>query len=191
MIDSGIITRLSLRYKKEAVEDAVRKLEKKILDGSFKNSGNKYGVESYLESICKNYGKDPKEKSLDYKNYRFENIFEELNREKGPGWFAKAISEINEINPGHIKKIKECAITSFHYYKVKSSETYGLTGRDERLLTTLYVTEKKPETNEEKALSEKVMARAKEIENKALSEAMAVIWEEGYKNLVMQENEGY
>lgn len=191
MIDSGIITRLSLRYKKEAIEDAVRKLEKKIVDGSFKNSDNKYGVESYLESICKSYGKDPKEKSLDYKNYRFENIFEELSREKGPGWLAKAISEINSIDPGHINKIKECAIISFHYCKVKSSETYGLTGHEERLLTTLYVTKKKPETNEEKTLSEKVMARAKEIENKALSEAMAVVWEEGYKNLVMQENEGY
>lgn len=191
MIDNAIITRLSLRYKKEAVEDAVKKLEKKIMNGSFKNSDNKYGVESYLESICKSYGKDPKEKSLDYKNYRFENIFEELNREKGPGWFAKAISEIREIDPGHIKKIKQAAITSFHYYKVKSSESYGLTGHEERLLTTLYVTEKKPETNEEKALSEKVMARAKEIENKALSEAMAVLWEEGYKNLVIQESYEY
>jgi|GEM_PF-4773569 len=191
MIDSGIIARLTLRFKKDAVDFAVKKLEKKIADGSFKNPDNKYGVEAYLESICEGYGKNPKEKAVDYKNYRCENIFEELTREKGPGWFAKAISEINEINPGHIKKIKECAITSFHYYKVKSSESYGLTGHEERLLTTLYVTEKKPETNEEKALSEKVMARAKEIENKALSEAMAVIWEEGYKNLVMEENERY
>ncbi len=191
MIDSGIITRLSLRYKKEAVEDAVRKLEKKILDGSFKNSDNKYGVESYLESICKSYGKDPKEKSLDYKNYRFENIFEEINREKGPGWFAKAISEMREIDGSHIKKIKQTAMTSWHYWKVKYGETYGLSRKEENILRDLYIKRKKPETDEEKAISDRVFARSKEIERKALSEAMAVIWEEGYKNLVMQENEGY
>ena len=191
MIDSGIIARLTLRFKKDAVDFAVKKLEKKMADGSFKNADNKYGVEAYLESICDGYGKNPKEKAVDYKNYRCENIFEELTREKGGGWFSRAINEMRDVDPIELKKIKQMATTSWHYCKVKSSESYGLTGHEERLLTTLYVTEKKPETNEEKALSEKVMARAKEIENKALSEAMAVIWEEGYKNLVMEENERY
>ena len=191
MIDSGIIARLTLRFKKDAVDFAVKKLEKKMADGSFKNADNKYGVEAYLESICDGYGKNPKEKAVDYKNYRCENIFEELTREKGGGWFSRAINEMRDVDPIELKKIKQMATTSWHYCKVKSSESYGLTGHEERLLTTLYVTEKKPETNEEKALSEKVMVRAKEIENKALSEAMAVIWEEGYKNLVMEENERY
>jgi len=186
MIDSGIIARLTLRFKKDAVDFAVKKLEKKMADGSFKNADNKYGVEAYLESICDGYGKNPKEKAVDYKNYRCENIFEELTREKGEGWFSRAINEMRDVDPIELKKIKQMATTSWHYCKVKSSETYGLTGHEERLLTTLYVTEKKPETNEEKALSEKVMARAKEIEKKALSEAMAVIWEEGYKNLMQE-----
>ena len=56
MIDSGIIARLTLRFKKDAVDFAVKKLEKKMADGSFKNADNKYGVEAYLESICDGYG---------------------------------------------------------------------------------------------------------------------------------------
>jgi len=186
MIDSGIIARLTLRFKKDAVDFAVKKLEKKMADGSFKNADNKYGVESYLESICKNYGKDPKEKSLDYKNYRCENIFEELTREKGEGWFSRAINEMRDVDPIELKKIKQMATTSWHYCKVKSSETYGLTAIQEKILTDMYIENRKPSTHEENVIVDKVIARAKEIEKKALSEAMAVIWEEGYKNLMQE-----
>lgn len=187
MIDSGIIARLTLRFKKDAVDFAVKKLEKKMADGSFKNADNKYGVEAYLESICDGYGKNPKEKAVDYKNYRCENIFEELTREKGGGWFSRAINEMKDVDPIKLKKIKQYAVTSWHYYKVKSTETYGLTPAEERILTNMYLESRKPATNEEKQISDKVMARAKEIEKKALSEAMAVIWEEGYGDLIKQE----
>lgn len=186
MIDSGIIARLTLRFKKDAVDFAVKKLEKKMADGSFKNADNKYGVEAYLESVCDGYGKNPKEKAVDYKNYRCENIFEELTREKGEGWFSRAINEMRDVDPIELKKIKQMATTSWHYYKVKSSETYGLTAIQEKILTDMYIENRKPSTHEENAIVDKVIARAKEIEKKALSEAMAVIWEEGYKNLMQE-----
>lgn len=187
MIDSGIIARLTLRFKQDAIDYAVKKFEKKIADGSFKNPDNKYGVEAYLESICDGYGKNPKEKAVDYKNYRFENIFEELTREKGEGWFSRAINEMRDVDAVKLKNIKQMAVTSWHYYKVKSSESYGLTAREEKILTDMYIESRKPETSEEKEISDKAIAKSKEIERKALSEAMAVIWEEGYGNLIKQE----
>ena len=180
MISNSIINRLALRYGQDVVTVAKEKLEKKIADGSFKGD-NDFRIERYLESMCEGINKSPKDRAQSFKYYRLENIFNELVKEKGSDWFKETIKEMKELPTNDIKNLMIQARGSYWYAKVKAETPHNLTETEQTKLNEMYFSGKTPLsdlTDEERSISDKVLAQTKEIENKALSEAMACIFEE-------------
>lgn len=178
MIDSGIINSLSLSYSQEIVEKAVKKLESKIADGSFKNTGNTGGIISYLQQMCESYKREPKERSESYSNYFAENTFPEFVKRNGPGWFASVLSKINNLSMEKILDIKKRAESNFWFYKVYAETPRDITREEAKMLEKMYVYKDRNNlTDEERKLSDKVLKMESDIKNKALQEAMAVVYE--------------
>ena len=182
MIDKGIINSLVLSYKQEIVDKAVKKLESKISDGSFKNPENSAGVMSYLQQMCESFKREPQEKHESYQRYFQENIFTELVKQNGPEWHGQTLKKIKDLPENTIREIITRAKSTYWYSKSYYGATRAISAEEAKTLKKMYARiNKKPESKEEKDLDDRIKRMESEIKNKATSEAAAVVYELYYK----------